>query len=300
VINYQEVLDNLFDGVYVVTRQRKITYWNRTAEQITGYSEAEMSGSHCYDGILKHVDEKGNNLCNEGCPLAWAMAHKCKHETELFLHHKSGHRIPVKIRISPIFNTQGEVTGAIELFTDRSPNESLVQRIEELESLSMIDPLTELANKKFLEVQVDNYVKEIDRTAINIGMLLIAIDDFGKKFADLSSSRSSKFQKIIADTLKHNCRPLDITGRIDDGVFVCLLRNVTSNQLYTVAEKLRNLVENSYTAFGDNILKGTASVGGTILKEGDSFESTLKRCQKQLGECIKLKGNKSSIELHFY
>ena len=87
----QEILDNLFDGVYVVTRNRKITYWNKTAEEITGYSAEELTGTHCFDGTLKHVDENGVNLCHEGCPLAWAMAHRCKHEASLFLPHKDGH-----------------------------------------------------------------------------------------------------------------------------------------------------------------------------------------------------------------
>ena len=87
----QEILDNLFDGVYVVTRNRKITYWNKTAEEITGYSAEELTGTHCFDGTLKHVDENGVNLCHEGCPLAWSMAHRCKHEASLFLHHKDGH-----------------------------------------------------------------------------------------------------------------------------------------------------------------------------------------------------------------
>jgi len=33
---YQDLLDQISDGVYFVTRQRRITDWNAGAERITG------------------------------------------------------------------------------------------------------------------------------------------------------------------------------------------------------------------------------------------------------------------------
>jgi len=33
---YRELLDNLYEGVYYVDRQRRITFWNKAAETITG------------------------------------------------------------------------------------------------------------------------------------------------------------------------------------------------------------------------------------------------------------------------
>ena len=35
-IFYKEILENLADGVYFVDRQRKITFWNKGAERISG------------------------------------------------------------------------------------------------------------------------------------------------------------------------------------------------------------------------------------------------------------------------
>lgn len=39
---YLQVLENLQDGVYFVDQNRKITFWNKGAERITGYSAAEV------------------------------------------------------------------------------------------------------------------------------------------------------------------------------------------------------------------------------------------------------------------
>ncbi len=70
---YCGLLDQVSDGVYFVTRDRRITYWNAGAERITGYTAAEVVGHSCSEGILQHVNELGRQLCLHGCPLAGVM-----------------------------------------------------------------------------------------------------------------------------------------------------------------------------------------------------------------------------------
>jgi PAS domain S-box-containing protein len=41
---YRDLLDNLYDGIYFVDREREITYWNKEAERITGYSQEKVLG----------------------------------------------------------------------------------------------------------------------------------------------------------------------------------------------------------------------------------------------------------------
>lgn len=50
-------------------RERKITLWNQSAEEVTGYRSKEIVGHYCYDNILRHVDMRGTELCTNGCPL---------------------------------------------------------------------------------------------------------------------------------------------------------------------------------------------------------------------------------------
>ncbi len=60
---YREVLDNLYDGVYYVDPHRRITFWNKAAENITGYSRQEVLGRKCSDNLLVHVNDQGAGLC---------------------------------------------------------------------------------------------------------------------------------------------------------------------------------------------------------------------------------------------
>ncbi len=37
-------------------------------------------------------------------------------EAKVYLHHKKGHRVPVSIRVTAIYNDDNEICGAVELF----------------------------------------------------------------------------------------------------------------------------------------------------------------------------------------
>jgi PAS domain S-box-containing protein len=112
------LLDSIFDGVYFVDAERKITYWNRGSESLTGYSAREAVGKHCYDNFLMHVDEAGCALCTNGCPLSSTIHDGQRRQAEVFLRHKLGHRVPVCVRVAPLMNASGQIIGAVEVFSD--------------------------------------------------------------------------------------------------------------------------------------------------------------------------------------
>lgn len=112
------LLDSLYDGVYIVDRQRTILYWNKAAEDITGYSAAEVLGRSCKDGILNHIDENGNLLCYGACPLLAAMNRAGNSSAKVYPCHKQGHRFPVETHVSSILDDSGQAVAAIEVFRD--------------------------------------------------------------------------------------------------------------------------------------------------------------------------------------
>ncbi len=75
-INCKNLLDNLPFGVYSTDLERKIIYWNKAAEKISGFRAEEVIGSYCFDNILKHIDKKGRDLCKSLCPLAKTIHYK--------------------------------------------------------------------------------------------------------------------------------------------------------------------------------------------------------------------------------
>ena len=116
-------LDSIYDGIYIVDEKRRILFWNRGAEKITGFTSEEVMNRRCSDGILNHVDSAGELLCGRGCPLASSLATGQQLEKKVYPRHKDGHRFPVQTHIGPIRDADGRVVAAIEVFRDISQEE---------------------------------------------------------------------------------------------------------------------------------------------------------------------------------
>lgn len=117
------ILDALPDGAYITDRDRLILFWNRAAEQITGWKREEVIGKHCRDNILVHVDKDGRALCGrETCPLHRSIVTERKSEYPLliFARRADGSRVPVEASVAPLRDRSGTVVGGIEVFRDMS------------------------------------------------------------------------------------------------------------------------------------------------------------------------------------
>lgn len=275
--DYLQLLDHLYDGLYFVDPQRKITFWNRTAEQITGYTAEEVIGSHCYDNILNHVDADGNALCENGCPLAKAMEANASIESEVYLRHKQGHRVPVAVRIRPLPGADGQVMGGIELFQDLSEKTGVLLQLEELRQLALVDGLTGLANRSYFEREIENHLQEQARYGWPFGLLFIDIDNFKQINDSYGHGLGDQVLQMVARNLKHICRPFDVFGRWGGEEFIGLVRNIEGPELMAIGERLRMLVENSQLQQDGGPVGVTVSVGATLARVGDTLSGLVKR-----------------------
>lgn len=280
MIRYKAILDNLYDGVYFVDKDRKITYWNRAAEQLTGYGRSEVIGKSCADNILTHIDAQGLLLCNDACPLKKTLDDGRTREAEVYLHHKDGHRVPVAIRLTPILDEQGNIIGAVELFNDISQQMSVVARMKELEDLALLDPLTGMGNRRYIEMTLDKRRHELQRYMWPCGMLFIDIDHFKEVNDTYGHETGDKVLRQVAQTLARNSRAFDVFGRLGGEEFIGIIRNVDGRKLIEIANKLRILVQAAYVMVGKTALHVTISVGATLLRLDDSVDAVLRRADK--------------------
>ena len=277
---YEGILDNLYDGIYFVDRNRKITYWNKAAERITGFRRSEALGRHCYDHILNHIDEEGDNLCRRNCPLATCMETGEGMQAELYLHHKEGYRLPVSIRVTPILDKDGNVVGAAELFSDNSAKALMLQRMEELETMALIDPLTRMANRRYIEMHLRSRLEEMHRYGWSFCVLFVDIDDFKRVNDTYGHDAGDKVLKIVGRTLSGNARPFDVFGRWGGEEFVAVIENVSYKNLHIIANRFRLLVENSYLSVGQKKIRVSVSIGATVARLNDTVETLLGRADR--------------------
>jgi len=210
---YKDLVDNLYDGVYFVDLDRRITYWNRGAERITGYSAAQVVGCRCSDNLLMHVDYLGTGLCGAGCPLAATCLDGRAREAEVFLRHRDGHRVPVQVRASPMRDAEDRIVGAVEVFTDRSTQSDLEHRAEELRRMALLDHLTEVANRRYLEMLIESRLAELERYGWPLGVLFVDVDHFKEVNDTYGHTAGDHVLRMVARTLASAARSFDVVGR---------------------------------------------------------------------------------------
>lgn len=277
---HKKLLDNLFDGVYFVDTERKITYWNQGSENLTGYSAAEAVGRHCYENFLEHVDGKGCALCLGGCPLSKTIEDGERREGEVFLRHKLGHRVPISVRVAPIKNKSGSIIGAVEVFSDVTAKEKAERRAQELESMAFRDSLTSLPNRRYTELKVRQALEESQQFGRAFGLLMLDIDHFKQVNDVYGREAGDAVLKVVSGTLVKGLRESDLVGRWGGEEFVVLLPDVSTATLRELAERCRVLVQSSRVRLGGELVSVTISIGATRFVQGDSPEFALKRADQ--------------------
>lgn len=139
-----EILNALADGAYVTDTERRILFWNDSAERITGWTAAEVLGHACRDNILVHVDKDGHKLCGEEfCPLHRSIVtgQRSVEPLLIFAQKRTGERVPVEVTVAPIRNGHGQVVAGIELFRDLTSHVEDLQRAQVIQATVLQCPL---------------------------------------------------------------------------------------------------------------------------------------------------------------
>lgn len=180
-------LDTIGDALFMVDAEHNITYWNRQAERLTGFTAAEVLGRHCLVGI---------------------RCERCLYECKLFdlgtleqarisLRTKDGQTLQVRKTAFLLHNDDGQILGGVELLRDET---ELAERIESCRSQRQ-----EIAERERLQAAVLGSIRE--------GVLTInpnfQITSFSRRAEEISGYRAE-------DAIGRHCHDV-IQSRLCDG-----------------------------------------------------------------------------------
>ena len=277
----EDIISDLHEGVYFVDKERGITFWNRGAEQITGFRADEMIGRHCFDNLLNHVDAAGHQLCLGGCPLHDTLQDGVSRRAQVYLHHKDGHRVRVDIMIKPLL-LDGAIIGAAEVFSNAEFTETPDLSLKELEHLALFDQLTELPNRRYIDTFLEHQMRDFDVLGIPFGMLMMDLDFFKRVNDQCGHNAGDAVLKMVSKTFLSALRKNDFIGRWGGEEFVAVLRGVSEVELKVIAEKVRTMVEKSELTWEGSCLNTTISIGATMVQKGDLAPAVTARADAAL------------------
>jgi PAS domain S-box-containing protein len=117
------ILDSIADGVFTVDLHRRITFFNRAAQKVTGVPAAAALGRPCSEVfranscgsacVLRHTMQTGHPLVNRPVDILRA----------------DGQQIPISVSTAVLKDGEGQIIGGVETFRDLRPGEELRGRV---------------------------------------------------------------------------------------------------------------------------------------------------------------------------
>jgi diguanylate cyclase (GGDEF)-like protein/PAS domain S-box-containing protein len=278
---YRTLLDHVSDGVYIVDLNRRILYWNEGAHRLTGYKAEEIIGRGCPDGALCHVDAEGHRICLDSCPLTASLNNGEPYDVQIFLRHKEGRRVPVTARVQPIRAADGSLIGAVQYFTDDTAHQDSRREIDEMERLAFLDHVTQLPNRRYVEMSLRTALSEYHVHKEPFGVLVIDLDRFKAINDSYGHVVGDRVLMGVGKTLKGTLRPTDIVGRWGGDEFIAIAHHVNKEVLRHLEERCCAMVAVSSFASGDGSpVAMSVSIGGTLSLPDDTAEKLIKRADE--------------------
>lgn len=274
---YRIVVNNLFDGIYLVDKEKHIIVWNDAAYRITGYSQSEMLEQEFAIDLLDYVDHTGAAIPTDFCPIHATLQDGRQRTCELFFKHKKGYRVPVIFKTAPIVENK-EIVAVMAIFTNSNAHTKLRQSLmSTLSQLVMTDQLTGLPNSHYTEMLLQSRLEDFRTTGTNFGLLYISLDDFDICNETFGYEAGNEVLAALADAFAAAIRDSDFIGRWSSEEFLGCFEAKSTQHLKSLMEKIRGLVAHTQIQHQEEIVSVTASIGATMARPGDTSKGLTER-----------------------
>lgn len=270
---YAAIVQSSRDAIISKTPDGIVTSWNPAAQQMFGYSAAEMIGQPLLRLLPpeRHAEEEDI--------LARIRRNEVVDSFETVRLRKDGSRLDVSVTISPVLGTDGQVIGASKIARDISRQKAAEDAIRRL---AYHDSLTGLPNRRLLRDRLRHAMTLSQRARNHAALLFIDLDRF-KQLNDTHGHEAGDALLIaVAERLQGLVRESDTVARYGGDEFVVLCENlgplpeVAAEHARTTADKIGAALSAEFQ-LGELMHQGGASVGVHLfLGDTEDIDSLLK------------------------
>ncbi|WP_145003673.1 putative bifunctional diguanylate cyclase/phosphodiesterase [Pseudomonas oryzihabitans] len=257
---FEQIANTSPDGIVCADAEGRITFWNKAAETLFGYSPAQALGQDIELIIPPAMrNQHGSGLKKVARGREPRLIGKT---IELPALHQDGTEIFVELSLSTWFEQDEAAFGAI--FRDvreRRRNE------EKLFKLAYLDPLTQLPNRSVLKQRI----AELSAAGRPFSVMMLDLDEFKQVNDSFGHPAGDDILRTAAKRVLECVRPADTVCRMGGDEFAIILTDVRSIDDATAkADKIIALMTEPFN-HEEQLLYLGASIGITLCPE-DSQE----------------------------
>jgi diguanylate cyclase (GGDEF)-like protein len=216
-------------------------------------------------------------------------------EADVYLRHKDGQRVPVKIRAVAVRNSDGAIIGAAESFDERHGVSALQIHPNAQAVTNHVEDLTGVSDRESTQSYLEACLRDFEEDRAPFSVLTLEVDDLENFRKERGAQAAAKLLHIIAATLSKNLREGDIIGHWSGGRFVAILVNCPAATLAPLVFMLRRLISVAEISWWGDRISATVSIGGAVVRAGDTVDSLLARSEQALLGCIAKGGDGGDV-----
>ena len=220
------LLDSMSQALIALDPEARVTAWNRRAEQLYGWLEAEALGRSLFDLTVPDASEE------EGREIMKGLLRGETWTGEFVATRRDGSTFLALVRNAPIMEG-GKCIGVIGLSEDiterRRVDESLQQMAHEktvaedtLWRLAHYDGLTGLPNRALLQDRFKQALAAAKRKGEKVGVHSVDLDEFRNLAVSLGHERADQLLRLAAQRLTATVREADTVARLGVDEFIVL------------------------------------------------------------------------------
>ncbi|NVK26070.1 MAG: GGDEF domain-containing protein [Gammaproteobacteria bacterium] len=221
----KEILDSLPVSIYRVDCIGQITYVNEVMRKQLGLPLDDIIGKTAYDF---HPDELAKKYQSDDI--------KVIESKEVFVtveeHWRESENKMTYVEVikQPLFDDSGECIGIQGLYSDVT---GIREQLIDAEHRAKTDPLTNLPNRKAIDIQLNHYFEKSLRNNFCFGLAFLDLDDF-KKINDVNGHIAGDEVLVeLSKRLLHLTRGNDWVGRYAGDEFVIIFENMSDRKTFT-------------------------------------------------------------------
>ncbi len=249
------IMDTAAEAIVTFDDAGKIENWNRAAETLFGWREAEVTGKNFCDNVSVECTTENDNIHDIN-----DVKHYVGLESEVIGLHKNGSSIPLSMKVSKM--TLDGSTKYTALLANIAERKAMM---DNLKHIAEHDSLTGLYNRAYFHDLLEESCEKAKSGNAKLALLYIDLDNFKYINDSLGHLAGDQLLVEISNILNMRARRSDLIARLGGDEFVAIINDASPDTIVQIAESYRESLANYTFKYEAKTVNVGCSIGVTLI-----------------------------------